>query len=62
MIGATVLEARDLAKYYSISRGAFAKPAVLRALDDDGRFLARAWFRIAVSGQGWQGGSQTSAD
>ena len=42
----TVLTARDLARYYSVSRGAFAQPALLKALDgasftlDRGKTLA----------------------
>ncbi len=33
MTGAAVLEARDLARYYPVSRGPFAKAATLKALD-----------------------------
>jgi dipeptide transport system ATP-binding protein len=42
----TVLTARNLARYYSVSRGAFAQPAILKALDgasftlDRGKTLA----------------------
>ena len=33
MNGDTVLEAKDLARYYPVHRGAFAKPVELKALD-----------------------------
>jgi dipeptide transport system ATP-binding protein len=36
-----VLEARDLAKHYSVSRGPFAKPAMVRALDGVSFTLSR---------------------
>lgn len=45
-----VLTARDLARYYSVSRGAFTKPAILKALDGASFALERGK-TLAVVGE-----------